>query len=78
MFYMLEFVCCLVGKSIWLLKKKKGRSREREGERKRERDERGEGKKEPTGEAEKASPLNSQTELSLEAGFTSSCISLSK
>ena len=77
MFYMLEFVCCLAGKSIWLLKKK-GRSREREGVRKRERDERGEGKKEPTGEAEKASPLNSQTELSLEAGFTSSCISLSK
>ena len=24
MFYMLEFVCCLVGKSIWLLKKNEG------------------------------------------------------
>lgn len=82
MFYMLGFVCCLVGKSIWLLKKnrkKKKEGVERGKEKGRERGGKGgEGKKEPTGETEKASSLNPQTELGLEAGFTSSCISPSE
>lgn len=79
MFYMLGFVCCLVGKSIWLLKKKKKEGVEREKEKGRERGVKGgERKKEPTGETEKASSVNPQTELGLEAGFTSSCISPSE